>query len=93
LDPFLTVDAAVNRGKNEGIELFEVTKHERLSTEEALHCYTKGSASLLREESIGTLEEGKKADFIVLDRDPLRAEDLKSVKVVETFLQGRKVYP
>lgn len=92
LDPWLTVDAAVNRGEREGIELFTLTKHERLSLEDSLHCYTKGSADILNEPELGSLEEGKRADFIVLDKDPFRTEDLRSIKIIETYVEGRSVF-
>jgi len=92
IDPWLTVEAAVRRGEREGVELHEITKHEKLSIEEALHCYTKGSAAIMGERSLGSLEEGSEADFLVLSRDPLAEEDLSSVEVLETYVGGRRVF-
>ncbi|MFA4646822.1 amidohydrolase [Pyrococcus kukulkanii] len=70
-DPWLTVDAAVNRGKSK-VKLYELTKGEALSMDEALHFYTYGSASVSLARDIGKLEPGFKAEYIVLDRDPLK---------------------
>ncbi|ASJ17166.1 amidohydrolase [Thermococcus chitonophagus] len=70
-DPWLTVDAAVNRGKGR-VRLYELTKDESLSVSEALHFYTYGSAKISLGKDIGKLEPGFKADYIVLDRDPLK---------------------
>ena len=38
---------------------------------------------------------GQRADFVILNRDPLacNAEDLPGLRVVETYLKGRRVYP
>ncbi|CAB49987.1 amidohydrolase [Pyrococcus abyssi] len=69
-DPWLTVEAAVNRGKGV-VKLYEFTKDQALTVEEALHCYTYGSARVSLANDIGKLEPGFKAEYIVMDRDPL----------------------
>lgn len=71
--------AAVTRGKYEGIPLYEDTKDGCLSVEEALHAYVWGSAYLMFEETnLGSLEEGKLADLIVVDKDPLTVNEKNS---------------
>ena len=96
VNPWETVYSAVTRGKYEGLELYELTKNEILTVEEALHGYTYGSAYILFEEqNIGTLEVGKFADFVVVDRDPFEVDerDLRNIRVLETYVGGNRVYP
>jgi hypothetical protein len=66
-----------------------------LSREEALKLYTVNNAYLTHEEKIkGTLEVGKLADFIIIDRDLLTcdAQQIPTTKVLYTFVGGRMVY-
>ena len=65
---------------------------ERLTVEEALHAITLGAAySLKMDHEIGSIEVGKRADFAVLDTDPLDDPDtqLKDIFVHATVLDGR----
>jgi hypothetical protein len=68
---------------------------ERISVEQALTLYTRnGAYAGFEEDRKGVLDPGKLADFIVVDRDVLTvpAEELKDVKVMQTFVGGRSVY-
>jgi predicted amidohydrolase YtcJ len=67
---------------------------EALTREQALRFYTSNNAYLLfRENEIGTLEVGKMADFIVLDRDILACpvDDIRGTHVLKTYLGGKLV--
>ncbi|MCD6559594.1 MAG: amidohydrolase [Palaeococcus sp.] len=94
-NPWETIYAAVTRGKHENVETHRYTEDEVMNLEEALHAYTYGSAYIMHaEKELGTLEEGKLADFIVLDRDPfeVKEKELRSIKVLETYVGGSKHY-
>lgn len=95
LNPWETVYAAVTRGEYEGVDLFKLTPHEKLSLTEVLYSYTQGSAYILGEEnSIGTLEVGKFADFIIVDKDPYLVDEktLREIRVLATYVGGVKTY-
>jgi predicted amidohydrolase YtcJ len=89
LGPLHVAWCAVNRVTPSGVVLGEGLK---LSVMEALHAITLGAAWTLRlEHEVGSIEVGKRADFAVLDDDPLALppEQLKDVRVWGTVLCGR----
>ncbi len=67
----------------------------RISAEEALYYFTLGAAYSSFEENIkGSIEPGKLADFVVLDKDILNIdpEEIKETKVLGTIFNGKLVY-
>tara|TARA_R110002096_G_scaffold16106_29_gene55191 strand:+ start:6457 stop:8181 length:1725 start_codon:yes stop_codon:yes gene_type:complete len=69
---------------------------QRISREQAIRLYTINNAFLTFEEKEkGSLEVGKLADFIVLDRDILNCpmEEVRKIEVKETWLGGTRVHP
>lgn len=65
---------------------------ERLSIEQAIHANTMGAAYQLRmEHEVGSLEVGKFADLIVLDKNILAAEphDIAGAQIVMTMMNGQ----
>ncbi|MBL7785090.1 MAG: amidohydrolase [Chitinophagales bacterium] len=83
LNPFVGIQNAVTRSPQE------------LSLEDALKAYTINAAYVMRQEDIvGSLEVGKEADFIVLDRNlfEIPTNQISQTKVDMTYLQGELVY-
>jgi predicted amidohydrolase YtcJ len=86
------VDAGVNRLSGTGKV---VGPDERIAPYDALRAVTATAAYQLKEEKTkGTLEPGKLADLVILDRNPLKVEPttIKDITVVETIKEGRTVY-
>jgi len=66
-----------------------------VSREDALIAHTRGSAyQVLQENNLGSIQAGKLADMVVLDRDYLTvpADQIKDIKSVLTIVGGRVVY-
>ena len=72
-----------------------IGENERLTPYEALKCITEWSAyQHFEEDRKGTLEVGKLADLVILDKNPLTSElnDIKDILVIETIKEGITVY-
>lgn len=68
---------------------------QKITVEQALLAYTKNGAYGSFDENLkGTLEVGKLADFVILDSDITIAnpEAIKDIKVLATYIAGKKVY-
>jgi predicted amidohydrolase YtcJ len=91
-DPWLGVWVAVTRTAEGGTAFHP---EQGLSRSEALRFYTVNNARLHSEEADkGTIEPGKLADLILVDRDPLSCPDdrLVGTKVLWTLLGGKTVF-
>ncbi len=93
-NPFLGMWIAMARTPRffDGQQLFP---EEALTRREALQMYTTNNAYLLfREDDIGSLEAGKFADMIIVDRDVLECslDDFRNTRVLQTYLDGELVY-
>jgi predicted amidohydrolase YtcJ len=67
---------------------------QAITIEESMHFYTAAVAhQLFREADYGTLEVGKVADFIILDRNPIETKphEVRDIKVLATYRKGEKV--
>ncbi len=93
--PMETLYFAVNRKKLDGTPADGWYANQALSVEEALKAMTITNAyGAFQEESLGSLERGKRADFVVLDKDPTKVEPmaLKDIKVTATWVDGKPVF-
>ncbi|HEX6751874.1 MAG TPA: amidohydrolase [Longimicrobium sp.] len=93
--PLEGIYAAVTRrtldGKNPGGWVPE----QKITVEEAMRAYTSGAAyALFQEREKGTLERGKLADWVVIDRDLRRIapETIRDARVVMTVVGGQVVF-
>jgi predicted amidohydrolase YtcJ len=68
---------------------------EALTRKQAIRFYTINNAYILfRDHQVGSLEAGKLADFIILDRDILTCptDSIKDTKVLKTYFDGKAVF-
>ena len=68
---------------------------ECITPYEGLKAFTISAAHQYFEEKIkGSIKEGKMADFVILDQNPLKidAKNIKDIKVLETIKEGKTVY-
>ncbi len=94
-NPFPGLAAAVSRQDMQGQPPGGWIPSERLTFAQALSAYTRGAAYAgFAEDRIGSLEPGKWADFILVDRDPaaVDAQSLARIEVIETWVAGKKVW-
>ncbi len=86
-----SIHNAVNRVSKGGRILGE---QERISPYEALRAVTIQAAyQIFEEERKGSIRAGKEADFVILDKNPLKVapEEIKGIKVVETIKRDKRV--
>ena len=95
LDPLAGIYAAVTRQTIDGKNPRGLIPEQKISVEEALKGYTvNGAYAEFSELSKGTLEEGKRADMVVLDRNIIKIppEQMLKTKVKTTVTAGKVVY-
>ncbi len=94
-NPFHGLYAAVTRRDTLGNPLDGWYPEQKLSRKEALRSFTIDAAFAGHQElTLGTLDTGKWADFIVLDQDyfNIPESDIWRIKVLQTFVAGKRVY-
>ncbi|MDX2038186.1 MAG: amidohydrolase [Isosphaeraceae bacterium] len=91
-NPFLGMETAVRRtspGHDRPLH-----PEEAITREQAIRFYTMNNAKLMfLEDRVGSIEVGKRADLIVLDRDPLTCpvEEIHATRVLATYIDGRAI--
>jgi predicted amidohydrolase YtcJ len=91
-NPLMLVWGAVNRLTRDGQAL---GPEQRIPVMAALRAVTRDAAwQNFEEQSKGSIEAGKLADLVVLDRNPLTvpAAEIRKIAVLETIVGGRTVY-
>ncbi len=92
VDPFINLFTMTTRRTNKGTVM---GPEERLTAEEAVHCYTWcGAYTQFAEERRGTLEPGMQADIAVLSRDvfAIDPEELRGVQADLTLRDGAAIF-
>jgi len=86
------VSIAVNRETRSG---YVLGPDQRVDVMEALHAVTLGAAyQYFEENEKGSLEAGKRADFVILAQDPriVESEALADINIVETISRGISIF-
>ena len=94
-NPFHGLAVAISREDAQGQPPGGWMPEQTLILAEALAAFTQGGAFAgFAEDRLGSLEKGKLADFIFIDRDIFQAtpEQIRDTQVLETWLAGRKVW-
>lgn len=87
-----SVWCAVNRISRNGNVIGE---DQKISVYEALKAVTINAAyEYFEEDSKGSISEGKRADMVVLDKNPLETDpkNIKDIKVIETIKDGKSIF-
>ncbi len=94
IDPMKGIYRAVTRNPGDG-SCSSLNANEKLTLIEALTAYTMGSAyQMYRENDLGSLETGKLADIIVLDKNIFNVDDceLSETKTILTMMDGNIIF-
>jgi predicted amidohydrolase YtcJ len=92
LDQMFMLWSAVNRISRGGAE---IGPDQRVTPYEGLKTMTIwGAEQYGEQDSKGSLESGKLADLVILDKNPLKVEPnaIKDIQVLETLKEGKSVY-
>ena len=94
-NPWHGLYAAVTRQSRNGLPENGWYADQALTRAEALHSFTLAAAyAAHQEDRLGSLEPGKWADFIIIDRDyfTVPASEIDDIQVLETWVGGKRVF-
>ena len=95
LNPFVHMESAHTRMDPHGLNTDQHAPEEAISVEAAIKAYTWNPAYILGwENEVGSIENGKLVDMIVLDQNPfdVAAADISEIKVLKTLLSGEVIF-
>jgi predicted amidohydrolase YtcJ len=94
-NPFAGLAAAMTREDAAGQPFGGWMPAQRLNREQAWQAYTYGAAfAAFAEDRLGTLEPGKRADFLIIDQDIMlaRPAQIRQLQVLQTWIAGKPAY-
>ena len=94
-EPFAAISYAITRQSADGQPFGGWQAQERLTREAALTAFTAGAAYAgFAEGHFGRLTKGQRADFLLIESDPLLATpaELRAMRVLQTWIGGKLVY-
>lgn len=106
-NPFYAIEAGVTRNlynhtyfdvddiEDMDDKRYLLNKNERGTVEDLVRSFTiNGAYQIFRENEIGSIEVGKYADFIIIDKDIFNINpiDIENTKILNTFFNGKLVY-
>ena len=95
LNPLRGIYRAVTRCTDDNIPQTTFAMNEVLSRQSALRAYTLGSAYCnFREKDLGTLEKGKLADIVVLNKNLMECDvsEIMNARVLTTIMDGKIIF-
>ncbi len=93
-DPWIGIETAITR-QNPGGSTRTYGAGQAITLEQAIQMFTINAAKRLGlEKELGTIEAGKRADFIVIDKNPFQipATQIHTIKVQKTYIDGEVVF-
>lgn len=93
-NPFVGIQIGYTRQDKDSLFAMRQPKEECMSREDLMYGYTMQGARCMRIDDIaGSLEEGKKANFSVLDRDVFEvpAQEISKILVEKVFFEGKEI--
>jgi hypothetical protein len=96
-NPFHGLAVAISRVDAQGQPPGGWLPEQRVTLEQALNGFTHAAAyAAFAEDRLGTLERGKYADFVLIDRDIFAGQPpqrIRETKVIETWVAGQRAWP
>ena len=95
MNPLVAIETAIRREDPDDRIQGVLNKNERMTLTEMLKAYTINAAYLMHQENLtGSIEVGKAADLIILERNlyDIPIEEISEVRVLETIIEGKTVY-
>jgi len=95
MNPLVAIETAVRREDPDDRVDGALNKTESIGLTEMLKAYTINSAYLMHQENVtGSLETGKAADLIILERNlyNIPVNEISEVRVLETMIEGKTVF-